>query len=495
MKVLRNSLVFFCLISCSTSPRLDWDGLIRLYSKNSSDSIKKEAVIFLRDNGADLISENPIFEKNKSKQEINIGLDTITSEESLRQLLSNDINSHVRILNDSLLLSNGLIRENIEMAFAIFNKYPWNQNIPKDVFLNYLLPYKVFREKPGNWRKILFERYKKMLPEEQTRYIQYPNLDLTTFFKNIFKQDSLPIFTYNPKALKLSDFPGIDELLAVKGGDCLQGSIINVYILRSLGIPAAVDVIPLWGKGNSGHVTQVFWNPIYKKMTTSIGDGLTPPGRAPAKVFRYSFKNQNAWSKIIMPKTDSSFCLSFLKNDHWLDVTSDHVPVSTLKIPIKKYVGKYAYICVFNYGTWSPIYWGSKNTEGFVFENMGRDILYKIAMPTSSGYTLTNPTFLLDTLGNLSEVKINTSKKIIDMKLQKINWGDASWVKKGEQYILQILTPSGTWSSYHTQTCTKDLLIGFKNVYANNFYRLISKGSNERLERPFRYEKGLQIWY
>lgn len=85
----------------------------------------------------DQTSTLPLFQDKISKREIDIRLDTITSELSLVNILnSKNLFISENIIPDSLILSNAFVIKNINDAFEIWNKYPWADSIPKDIFFN-----------------------------------------------------------------------------------------------------------------------------------------------------------------------------------------------------------------------------------------------------------------------------------------------------------------------------------------------------------------------
>jgi hypothetical protein len=85
----------------------------------------------------------------------------------------------------------------------------------------------------------------------------------------------------------------------------------------------------------------------------------TPSGRElnnPAKVFRYTFKKQNIWTDSIAPVIeDDLFILNYLRNNHLMDVTQEHTKTVDIAFPSDS-ESSFAYICVYNYGNWYPIY-------------------------------------------------------------------------------------------------------------------------------------------
>ncbi|MGH2644332.1 MAG: hypothetical protein ACRDE2_10310 [Chitinophagaceae bacterium] len=447
-------------------------------------------------NSKDLTSEVPFFYNASTGEEVNIDMDTISSQKSLERIIQEKgLKFTYKTAPDSQAITSSLIEKNINAAFSMWKKYPWNANVPENIFFNYLLPYKICNEMPGNWRAFFSREYKLFLNGSATKYKDDTLLDPNLIVKAAWLENTKRFFKYNVTGLKLDPFPGLKELLAIREGDCTPYSTEQVYLMRSLGIPATIDLIPYWGKGNAGHAALVFWNTKKHKMTCIRGEGLNPPGYSPAKVFRLSFKRQTIWQDSIRPYVDPvSFVLKNLENNHWIDATGDHVKVADVAIPIKDSSSRYAYICVFNYAQWVPIYWGRYIHHEYLFKNMGCDILYRVALPASKTYRLTDHVFYLDSGGVVKYIHPDLKKRI-NLTLHKLNIGRKSWVQQMQLYTLKYLSNKGMWMDVGTKKCQKDSVISFTHVPTNTFYRLLKDGGLGILGRPFLYKNKTQEWY
>ena len=495
--VLMDNFLFLGCINRKES-KFDINALIEKYSKNLSDSLKLECAIFLKENMNDIISETTTFYNLKTKQEVNISFDLIKSDSGIFRIMQqNNLTLKTQKLYDTAFMSNDLIEKNIEEAIVSWNKYPWNKNAPKDVFMNFLLPYKILNEKPENWRDYFFYKYKDSINYRLAKYFSDTSknylIDPNDLYYQIIVDDVGRWFNYNLTFTKLDEAPSLSELLYTKKGDCLQSAYLSTYILRSIGIPTAIDIVPIWGSRNSGHASEVFWDGK-SRMRAASGRNFDRP----AKVFRLSFKKQNIWKDSISPyvKKDS-FLLSNLKNNHWLDVTGEHTNTITVQYTIRKNISvSFAYICVDNYEEWQPIYWGIVDKNNNVsFKNMGCNMLYRFAVPDGEGYKIISQVLKVDSLGNSSIYNGPKEKTHQNLYLTKLNTGARTWVEKGKDYALYFLDKKDNWQKAGTQICTKDSIITFKNIPTNGFYRLIDLNSNHKLERIFTYENGEQKWW
>jgi hypothetical protein len=262
-------------------------------------------------------------------------------------------------------------------------------------------------------------------------------------------------------------------------------------ILRSLGIPSTIDIVPSWGQKNGSHATEIFRDNEAQKFRTPSGRELLNP----AKVIRYTYKLQNIWTDSILPFIgNEQFMLGHLKHNHWLDVTDEHTKTTNIEYQMSTNV-PFAYICVYNYGNWMPVFWGKMRKEGYLrFMNMCTNMLYRIAIPEGKSYKIVSSIFQIDSMGNkhfFSPDFYRTEQ----MKLYKLNTGERSWVEKKKKYALYYADSESNWHYLETETCETDSVIFFSKVPSQTLYRLLKYGGENKLERPFTYKNGEQIWW
>ncbi|MGJ1195275.1 transglutaminase domain-containing protein [Sphingobacterium spiritivorum] len=487
--------LFFIGQSCQNNEKVNFDKLIQKYSIDKKDSLKLQCLMFIKENMGDIKSEIPVF-YNENGTKIDFRLDTITSENSLNKILINKkIVFSSNVIKDSDFLPTNLLEENIDKAISDWQKYPWNKNVPKDVFFNYLLPYKILNEKPDNWRFRLFQKYKDSILNYQLK----DENDGGKLYMTL-RNEAWSWLEYTGNFTRLTRSPSSSELLAIKKGECFELSHLMVYIARSAGIPATIDIVPMWGKTNGSHASEVFYGPIKEKDKIK-GYGFHPPDvfKFPAKVFRISFKKTNLWTDSIKPVMNNKnyYLPNFLKSDHMLDVTHEHTQTLDLVYKFEKAQDKtFAYICVSSYGKWKPIFYGNitSNGEYANFKNMAADIAYHIAVPDGSGFKLVGKPFILDSLNNITYSSPDF-RKTVNIHTKRINIGEKSWVKRNRKYTLKFLNQNNVWQELSTKSCQADSILNFSDVPSGAFLILEEKESKKRLARMFLYKNGKQIWY
>jgi hypothetical protein len=485
--------LFICFLpSCKQEKAvLDRKSLLNHYTL-PEDSLKRMAVAFIIDNIDTHCSEIPIFTNRDTGKETPFDLSLIENDSVLRQTIERfNLTPSFKVVSDTTLVCNAFLTKDIDLAFQLWNKYPWANQVPFEIFLNYLLPYKIYGEEPSDWRSFFVQKYKEsvrnLLINSETDAILASTNEI---YYQFIVSDVGQWFRYEANPVRLTQRPGLHELMALRTGECYGWAYLNVMILRSLGIPATIDNIPMWGRKNAGHASEVFWDNQQQRFRTASGREF----QFPAKVFRYTFKVQNGWTNSILPTIKQNlFLLDFLKHNHWKDVTHEHTPTATIEYEWE-FTTDFAYICVLNYGQWQPIYWGKVENGKVHFENMGTDMLYRVAIPKGNSFEIISPIFHLDEVGNKTFFNPNQNEKI-NLQLSKRNTGALSWVEVDKNYSLFYYDENDDWTLFGTQKCETDSLIVFDGAPSNTLYWLWDISQDRRLERIFMYEDDKQVFY
>ncbi len=390
LTLLLSSCISLYFICCSTD-------------KKNIDQLPNDIQRFILENTDDLYSTVPLFVR-RNGESYPLDFDTVKNEIELSRIIEKEnLLFTAQSIHESELLSDPSIYENVNSALKIKNKNPWNLDIPDSISSNYLLPYKVLFEKNGPWQKAFHEKFGSILLSIPKKRLSKKQID-SLIESNVIRLDTGHIFTGRAAKYRISAWPGILEIMMVKSGDCQSESIKNVYLYRSLGIPAAIDFTPFYGGGNDGHSTAVSWNSQMQKFRPKAGQGFNPDYRV-AKAFRWSFKKSNVWQVDIVPFLDSRnpFPIPELMNNHWIDVTIDHAEVNDISMDISSAQGNIAFIFTYSYGEWRPIFYGTRTRkDNFIFRNMAVNVLYRTGHYDNKGkLNLDNDVFILQKDGKL----------------------------------------------------------------------------------------------
>ena len=69
---------------------------------------------------------------------------------------------------DLKTLSADYLLENVRLAYRAWNDAPWKKRIPKEVFLNNVLPYASINERRDNWRKDFLVKFRPLIEQART---------------------------------------------------------------------------------------------------------------------------------------------------------------------------------------------------------------------------------------------------------------------------------------------------------------------------------------
>lgn len=297
----------------------------------------------------------------------------------------------------------------IDSAFAVWDRN-WNRQYSFDMFLRYVLPYRIGHEGLSLWRGNL-----SMAALEQESYKQ--NIFNSTYVYEIANTISwlLRPAIYYPSR-HLPNFP-LDKLPNLKLASCREYAHLCAALFRARGIPATVDFVPQWGNRSLGHV----WCVFFPNNQTSIPVELCEPlgtefmrrreDRLP-KVFRNTYE-KNPYSLYVQNKERDSLP-SVFNTPYILDVTDQYVETSDVDVHLYNldYDTRYVYLSVFNDQKWSIVHWARKKGTKARFTKLGRDIVY---LPVYFIQGLTIPAgnaFLLDHKGLKTDIQPDISKKI-----------------------------------------------------------------------------------
>lgn len=211
--------------------RNEIDKIIAHFSNNKKKSLKFKAAVYIVENmdSHEAIDDSAYNTYSRLLMQHKMPIAT-TSLDSLWQIQS------IKYKEDLTYLKGDYLIQDIETAFAIRDSVPWGNSIPFEIFQEYVLPFKVTREKfVPNWRDTMYKKYKYLIDGITDPKEAYAKV-LTYLKKNTREANS----NFSADI----DVVTMDHL---KRGSCSQLNIYYVMILRSLGIPTAYDYVEYWG--------------------------------------------------------------------------------------------------------------------------------------------------------------------------------------------------------------------------------------------------------
>ena len=152
--------------------------------------------------------------------------------------------------NDLRSLTKDFLVENLRLALATRDKFPWSKQVSDELFLDYVLPYAQLDEPRDPWRSKFREQCGEIVKDCKTATEAVQALN-----REFFKQVSVKYSTKRKRANQ-SPKESIEQGLA----SCTGLSIILADACRSVGIPARVAGTALWTNKSGNHTWVEVWD-------------------------------------------------------------------------------------------------------------------------------------------------------------------------------------------------------------------------------------------
>lgn len=147
---------------------------------------------------------------------------------------------------DLAQITGAQLRDNVELAYRTRDLFPWNRQIPDDVFLHYVLPYRVTQEPVSDWRAMFFDSL-------------YPRVKSCTSMTHL----ALEVNKWCGERVKYKPNAPRDQgpLQTLKSGwgRCEEMVIVHICACRAMGLPAREAYTPYWSTGESNHAWSEAW--------------------------------------------------------------------------------------------------------------------------------------------------------------------------------------------------------------------------------------------
>jgi predicted peptidase len=147
-------------------------------------------------------------------------------------------------------LSAEFLLENTGYAYRAWLESSWRDRIPKDVFLNDVLPYASINERRDQWRRDFFERFSPLVKEARN-----PSQAAAILNQKIFGVLNVRYSTKRAKADQ-SPYESIESGLA----SCTGLAVLLVDACRAVGVPARFVGVPMWSDDSGNHSWVEVWD-------------------------------------------------------------------------------------------------------------------------------------------------------------------------------------------------------------------------------------------
>jgi len=158
-------------------------------------------------------------------------------------------------VDNAQTLEEGILGPTLNVSLTARDLLPWAENIPKDIWLNYVLPYANVNEPRVDWRTLLSSELRPLV--QNPTYQANTTSDVVSVLnEKLWSTLRTPEITF-----KSGQTPLIyDPMSTIDYGyaSCTGISIMLVDALRSVGVPARIAGTPAWSanvsKGNHNWV-------------------------------------------------------------------------------------------------------------------------------------------------------------------------------------------------------------------------------------------------
>ncbi|MBN1815718.1 MAG: hypothetical protein JW828_00060 [Sedimentisphaerales bacterium] len=152
--------------------------------------------------------------------------------------------------HDLKSLSAEFLLNQIRFAYQAWNEVLWKDRIPKEIFLNDVLPYASINERRDDWRQDFYERFKPLVADMDS-----PGRAAAVLNQKIFSMLQVKFSRGRPKADQ-SPYETIQAGMA----SCTGLSVVLVDACRAVGIPARFAGTPQWADRSGNHSWVEIWD-------------------------------------------------------------------------------------------------------------------------------------------------------------------------------------------------------------------------------------------
>jgi len=275
---------------------------------------------------------------------------------------------------DILSIKADFLIEHINRVFAE-RKNIWTKKIPFEDFCEYVLPYRVSVEPVQNWYAKYNSRFKwfndKFKTEGTQKALYAVGTDYKTWFASTYgiehRQEPLPRL-------------GGLQLLFRKKGPCEDIADLEVFTLRSQGVPVSLNIIPYWATSTGSHFVNTVFDPAMKPIQFDVSRPVPLLNRSlasePSKVLRTTYSRQKG---VLASFTDEkNIPDGFLRTQNYIDITDQYWETTNVKCDVQpaENNSKIAYAYIFNGMAWKPTWWGRVSQNKVTFNNMSKGVVY-----------------------------------------------------------------------------------------------------------------------
>lgn len=357
-------------------------------------------------------------------------------------------NGNQIIIPDITNIPSEVLIHHIDLAVEVWQKYPWCRCLNEDAFFRKLLPYRIKTEPIEDWRNFYYHKYKTVADSLASRGATISDV---VFFLNS-RYGKRYIHDANKYRGDLS-YHLIEE---IGGGTCDHLALNAAQVMRSIGIPLNVDVLPYHGKVNGGHA--------YNSFTDENGQFVyfSPYEREP---------DRKQWVAPIVVRLRYEY-------PGYEIVTPMYYKTADVYIPEKN-----VRLATLNRGRFKVLLNGEDMNDKTLFRCISLGLLY---FPVNAyGEAANTPPFILRNSGDCQYIPFPDMDKLIS--IDTVYLYDAKRKLKvipSETYILKGW--HNGWKEIGSCKPKDSLFLSFENIPDYKLFLVYGEGHYlEQMQRPF----------
>jgi len=339
--------------------------------------------------------------------------------------LSGDVVSDVEVMTADYLIYS------IDHAFNQWKTQPWAKHLSYEEFRDWILPYKVTElQSLDAWRVTLSLHYSDSINTIADVYDQRNTIyGAIEIVRNEIhaKQSEIGhrVIWEDRGSIPMRSAA---TWVRMTYGSCMDYVTMGTAVFRSMGLPAAIDNVPSWGRNSDGHSWYVFPDDRGREQKTinslimGAGFQFYPYERIP-KVWRSTYtidrdmvKYRNS-ARYVYP---FDICREDVTDRY--NVTSD-LEIETIKEQTNRLEDrKYVYIAMaVNAGgpQWKVLDYGKLKKSKACFRKMGRNMLYIVLGYDGKGLRPVSLPFILDKNGKVEYIGKPAEGPHVSMDLRR----------------------------------------------------------------------------
>lgn len=375
---------------------------------------------------------------------------------------------------DAKVITADYLIENIDLAFDVWKRYPWNRSLGFEDFCELILPYRIGDEPLSSWRKLYHDYYTAILDSA------YQGNDVIEACNTVDKELKRVYYRYD------TDFSiphqRADFLFYHRLGYCREVCDITLYAMRASGIPVASEYFVRSPEYQQPH----FWTTLRDTTGKFVQFGFNEfeasrinpgtDGRKKGKVYRYCFGVQEEPFSGITE--DKNVPLLF-KNRFIKDVTHYYWE-NEVTVPLQSSHEKYIYLGVFSPTGWVPVDIASYEKGKVTFRNLEPDIIYQPLISDGQSHRAAGYPFIYrkDSICLLKPDTTSMKKAVLK---RKMSLGES--IRK---FLYRGIIGSKIEGSMDVSFSSPDLLYQFNDTLTSNYYELVPPDINKKY-RYIRY--------